>query len=687
MILETGSPAPLGATVHADGVNFAVYSSVAEAVELCLFDANGMPAARGQLPACSDGIWHGFLPGCSAGQRYGFRVHGPWQPQNGLRCNPNKLLIDPHCREIAGEFIWHDAVFDYQPGADALTMSTLDSAPFVPHSVTRDTVRDAMRQQMQKKPQIAWEDSIIYELNLRGYTMRHPVIPQHDRGKFIAMRDPEVLGYMRALGITSIELQPIQAYINERQLVEKGLRNYWGYNSIAFCAPQPHFAHRDPCAEFINLVNAIHDAGLEVILDIAFNHTGEGNQFGPCLSLRGLDNAAYYRLEANDPGAYVNDTGTGNTLNADHPQVQALVLDALRHWTDTMGVDGFRFDLATILGRHANGFSAAHPLLRRISEDPQLQSVKLIAEPWDPGPGGYQLGQFPHRWAEWNDRFRDTLRRFWRGDAGMNGALAACLHGSAELFEPRAPAASINFVCSHDGFTLADVVSYEQRHNADNGEHNRDGHAHNYSCNHGVEGPTTDPGIETARRRQRINMLATLLFSQGTPMLLAGDECGHTQHGNNNAYAQDNETAWMDWNFIHADPEFNLAVGYIMRLRKQLPLLRLQKYLHGATPVGDATLNVEWLQPSGETMQARHWDGAPCFMLLYSETPRGGEQSHLAILFNNCDATVTFHMPPPTRQWQVGWCVDQVHMQQNSLAVPHHAIALLVDGDWLAEQQ
>ena len=523
---------------------------MADAVELCLFDADGKQTATHDLPASSKGIWHGYLPGCKPGQRYGYRVKGPWRPEDGLRCNHNKLLIDPYCREIAGDFLWHDAVFDYIPGADIPTMSPLDSAPFVPKSV----VRSARESSSRKRPRIAWEDTVVYETNLHGFTMRHPAVPEAERGTFAGMRNREVLSYLRALGITSVELLPVQAYVDEHHLAKRGLRNYWGYNTLAFFAPMPRFAMNDPCAEFREMVDAIHDAGLEVILDIAFNHTAESDQFGPTLSFRGLDNEAYYRLEPKDPGTYINDTGTGNTLNTDHPRAQALVLDSLRHWVGEMGVDGFRFDLASILGRHADGFSSEHPLLHTISEDSQLRHVKLIAEPWDPGPGGYQLGQFPDRWAEWNDKFRDTARRFWRGDPGMNGEFARRLHGSADVFGDRGPFASVNFITAHDGFTLADVVSYEQRHNEANGENNRDGHAHNFSCNHGVEGPTDDDAIRLARRRHRLNLLATLFFSQGTPMLLAGDEFGHTQQGNNNAYAQDNEIGWLDWTILDDDP-------------------------------------------------------------------------------------------------------------------------------------
>jgi glycogen operon protein len=421
---------------------------------------------------------------------------------------------------------------------------------------------------------------VFYEANVRGYTMRHPAVAEADRGKFTGMSNASVLEYIKALGITSIELMPVHAFIDEHHLFKQGLRNFWGYNSISFFAPSPRYASSDPILEFRDMVRAIHDAGLEVILDVVYNHTGEGDKDGPTLSFRGLDNRSYYSTEPNEPGTLINDTGCGNTIDADHPRVQQLILDSLHYWHRTMGVDGFRFDLAPVLGRHNHGFSPAHPLIELITESEALYDAILIAEPWDPGPGGYQLGCFPMRWSEWNDRYRDDVRRFWRGDSGAAPELAKRLQGSPDVFAAsgRPANTSVNFVSSHDGFTLADVVSYEQRHNQANGENNRDGHAHNYSSNYGVEGPTDDAGINSIRRQQRLNMLATLLLSQGTPMLLAGDEFGHTQGGNNNAYAQDNETAWLDWSLADEDFEFVGAVRELIRLRRETPALRRSKY-------------------------------------------------------------------------------------------------------------
>ena len=678
--METGSPAPLGATPDADGVNFAVYSSVAESVELCLFSRHGKPERSWRLPACTDGVWHGYLPRCRPGQRYGYRVHGPWQPDAGLRCNPNKLLLDPYCREISGEFVWHEAVFDYVPGADEFTMSGRDSAAWVPTSV----VCAPLDLHVSERPVVPWSETLVYETNLRGYTMRHPAVPDAKRGTFAGMRNGAVLDHLRSLGITSVELLPIQAYIDEHHLAKRSLRNFWGYNTVAFFAPMPRFAERHPRHEMLEMVNAIHDAGMEVILDIAFNHTGESGGSGPTLSFRGLDNQAYYRLEPGNPSAYVNDTGTGNTLNADHPRAQALVLDCLRYWSSELGVDGFRFDLATILGRHAHGFSPEHPLLAAISADPELQGVKLVAEPWDPGPGGYQLGQFPQRWAEWNDRFRDTTRMFWRGDAGTSGEFARRLHGSADIFDHRgrAPYASVNFVTSHDGFTLADVVSYEQRHNEANGEDNRDGHAHNYSSNHGVEGHTDDPAVLGARRRHRLNLLASLLLSQGTPMLLAGDEFGNSQGGNNNAYAQDNETGWLDWSGLDDDPDFVLEVRELIHLRKEWPLLRLPEYLHGETEIGASSVHIDWLNADGNPMSEHDWSGPASFKVMFAESAQVGMKSRLAVLFNNGDDAIEFRLPNGAtgRPWRVAWSVDSLRVAEDgfSFTAPARSITLVV---------
>ena len=619
-MIEDGSPAPLGATPDNDGTNFALYSEVAQRVELCLFDEAGRPLARHGLPGTTGPVWHGYLPGCRPGQRYGYRVHGIFHPAEGLRCNPNKLLIDPYARSLAGRFRWHKAVFD---------SNDLDSAPYLPKCV----VVGSLDEPPNNRPRIPWPEMIYYEANVRGFTMRHPAVASEDRGKFAGLRNAEVIDYLKALGITSLELMPVHAFIDEHHLAKQGLRNFWGYNSISFFAPSPRYAQSDAIAEFRDMVRCLHDAGIEVVLDVVYNHTAEGDSNGPTLGFRGIDNLAYYRTEPDSPNDYVNDTGTGNTINVDHPAVQQLVLDSLHYWHRDMGVDGFRFDLATVLGRTRHGFSQQHPLLDAISEDDSLYDAVMVAEPWDPGPGGYQLGCFPNRWSEWNDRFRDDVRRFWRGDDGMASNFAKRLHGSGDLFERnnRPPSASVNLVTSHDGFTLADVVSYEHRHNEANGEDNKDGHSHNFSSNYGVEGPTDDAGILALRRRQRLNMLATLLVSQGTPLLLAGDEFGNSQLGNNNAYAQDNETSWLDWSLLDEDPDFVEQVRTLIHLRREEPLLRSVHYLHGKS-------EIRWQTPAGTKMAAKNWRDAQAFSLLLGD----GE---LVVLINGSGADAAFSLP------------------------------------------
>ena len=619
-MIETGRPAPLGATPDKDGTNFAIYSEVAQHIELCLFDAQGKPVARHNLPGNTDSVWHGYLPGCKPGQQYGYRVYGIFHPAEGLRCNPGKLLIDPYARALAGEFRWHQAVFD---------SNDLDSAPFVPKCV----VVGGMDGVPNNRPRVPWSEMMFYEANVRGFTMRHPGVPEHDRGKFAGMRNAEVIAYLKALGITSLELMPVHAFIDEHHLARKGLRNFWGYNSISFFAPSPRYAQTDATAEFRDMVRSLHDAGIEVVLDVVYNHTGEGDTNGPTLGFRGIDNLAYYRTQPDSPEDYVNDTGTGNTINVDHPVVQQLILDSLHYWHRDMGVDGFRFDLATVLGRTRHGFSQQHPLLDAISEDEMLYDVVMVAEPWDPGPGGYQLGCFPNRWAEWNDRYRDDVRRFWRGDDGMASNFAKRLHGSGDLFErnARPPSASVNLVTAHDGFTLADVVSYEHRHNHANGEDNKDGHAHNYSSNYGIEGPTDDTSILETRRRQRLNMLATLFVSQGTPLLLAGDEFGNTQLGNNNAYAQDNETGWLDWSLLDEDPDFVEQVRTLVQLRRDEPLLRASHYLHGAAEIA-------WQTPVGDKMAAPVWRKARAFCLVLGA-------GRLVVLINGSDTDTRYTLP------------------------------------------
>jgi len=663
-MIQAGSPEHLGAHWDGQGVNFALYSSAAQAIELCLFDASAQQVQCFQLTEMQDGVWTGYLPGCEPGQRYGYRAHGPWAPFDGLRFNPSKLLIDPYARALDGVFQWSGAIydFDHTTFGESLQPNLTDSAAFVPKCVVTGPVAELPA----KQPRIPWSEVIIYEANVRGYTMRHPDIPEQERGKFQGMSNGKILEYLKALGITTLELMPVHAMIDEGFLVGRGLKNFWGYNSINFFTPESRLALRDAGREFREMVNAIHEAGIEVILDVVYNHTGEGGGKGPTLCFRGIDNLSYYRTDPEMPGHYLNDTGCGNTINAEHPRVQALIRDSLVYWHKEMGVDGFRFDLAPVLGLSPLGFNPDHVLLQKINDDPCLSTARLIAEPWGPGPGGYQLGHFPSGWAEWNDRYRDSVRRFWRGDEDQLSGLAKALHGSSDIFEAsgRPPQASINFVTSHDGFTLRDLVTYESRHNAANGEENRDGHTHNFSCNHGVEGETRDEEINQLRRRQRLNMLATLLLSKGTPMLLAGDELGNSQSGNNNAYAQDNETGWIDWSGMTDDPDFLHQVQALIRLRGRMPHTRRDTWPHGSDHNGDGLRDIEWLQPAGGRMQEEQWHSESAMTLFFPEMkdsrPNGQQfvQNGLvavAIMLNASEESRDFSLPeiPQEGAWQL----------------------------------
>jgi isoamylase len=669
----------LGSTPETGGTAFALYSSIAEAVELCFFDAAGRQTWTHFLSNCDDGVWHDFMPGCEAGQRYGYRVHGPFRAEQGLRCNPAKLLVDPYARQIEGDFIWHEAVFDSRPGEGRMrTIDTQDSAPYVPLSVVTAKSPPPNHQ----RPRVPWKETIFYESNVRGYTMRHPGVPENERGKFAGMRNAQVLKYLRALGVTAIELMPIQAFIDEHHLAEQNLRNFWGYNTINFFAPMPRYGGVNPLLELEDMVRAIHDAGMEVVLDVAYNHTGESGFNGPTVSFRGIDNLCYYRVDAEDPSTYINDTGCGNTVNVDHPEVRRMIVDSLGYFAEQVGVDGFRFDLATILGRHAHGFSNTHPLLGEISNEPRLKDLKLIAEPWDPGPGGYQLGEFPPRWAEWNDQYRDTVRKFWRGDHGASGALAQRMHGSADVFEfnGRPPFASVNFVSSHDGYTLSDVVSYEQRHNEANGEDNRDGHSHNYSCNYGHEGDSDESDLQELRRRQRLNILATLLFSQGTPMLLAGDEFGNSQNGNNNAYAQDNEIGWLDWSGLDSDPDFIEQVRELIWLRRETALLRIEDYVHDSLTVDGGNIDIGWINAAGEIKNDHEWFESKAFTLTMSARKKDGTESAVAISINSHHEETTIRLPPTPHRWRVSFSngVTSETLQTNrTLTLSGRSIALL----------
>ncbi|HET6433106.1 glycogen debranching protein GlgX [Dyella sp.] len=652
-VVSEGLPFPLGSTWDGLGVNFALFSAHATRVELCLFDEDDREIERIDLPEYTDEVWHGYLPDVRPGQRYGYRVHGPYEPERGHRFNANKLLLDPYARQLAGSLTWDDALFGYtlgHPDGD-LSFDTRDSAPYVPKARVIDP---AFTWGRQRPAQIPWERTIIYEAHVRGFTMRHPAVAPAQRGSFAGMATREVVDYIRSLGITAVELMPVHAFVDDRHLLEQGLRNYWGYNSLAFFAPDPRFLAGNSIDEFKAMVARLHDAGLEVLLDVVYNHTAEGSELGPTLSLRGIDNRSYYRL-TDDPRFYINDTGTGNTLNLSHPRVLQLAMDSLRYWVTEMRVDGFRFDLATILAREPHGFDQGGGFLDACRQDPVLGGVKLIAEPWDVGPGGYQTGAFPPGWAEWNDRYRDTMRAFWKGDQGMLAQFATRLTGSADLFDRRGrrPYASVNFITAHDGFTLNDLVSYDGKHNDANGEGNRDGSDHNLSWNHGVEGPTDEPAIVALRQQQMRNMLATVLLSQGTPMLLAGDEFGRTQHGNNNAYCQDNEITWLDW---QAATDGHAMIDYVRlltQLRHRYPLLRRSRFLSGEQ---DPTFNIRdvtWLRPQGGEMTDADWNdpAARCLGVLLDGRARAsgirriGSDNTLLMLINAAHQKVSFKLP------------------------------------------
>jgi len=596
-------PEPLGARWTGDGVNFAVYSAHAEQVDVCLFDAaTGEQTSRHPMPGRTGPVHHAFLPAALArpGTHYGFRAHGPFAPAAGHRFNPQRLLVDPCARALSGE-LSHAPVLDDDPPGEPLDV---DTAPFVPRSVV---VSQDFDWQGDRAPAVPWRDTVVYELHVKGFTRLHPDVPEDWRGKYLGLTVPSVIAHLKALGVTAVELLPCQAFASEPFLLQRGLGNYWGYNPVAWFAPATQYAVEDAVSEFRRMVQALHAAGIEVILDVVFNHTAESGANGRTFSFKGLDNASYYLLAAEDASRYENFTGCGNTINAAHPAVTTLILDCLRHWARDMHVDGFRFDLATTLARGQGGFDPHAALFSAIRSDPVLSYVKLIAEPWDLGPGGYRLGGFPAGWSEWNDRYRDTVRAFWRGDVGHVPALAERLAGSSDLFRHggRHPQASLNFVTSHDGFTLADLVSYEHRRNEDNLEGNADGHAENLSCNHGVEGPSDDPGIVALRQRQMRNLLATLLLSQGVPMLRAGDEFGQSQSGNNNAYCQDNETSWLAWPAA-GEPDLTAFVAALAGLRRRRPELRRDTFFKGSPREGRQP-DVRWLHPDGRDMTPADW--------------------------------------------------------------------------------
>jgi len=652
------------------GVNFALFSAHATKVELCLFDASDdqREIARIELPEHTDMVWHGFLPDARPNQLYGFRVHGPYEPQNGHRFNPNKVVMDPYAKSVGRPIRWADEMFGYRVGGDDdadLTFDERDNASFAGLAAIVDP---AFTWGDDRPPRTPWHNTVIYEMHVRGFTMRHPGVPEAQRGTYEALTSEAALNHLKRLGVTAVELMPVHHHARDRHLEDKGLTNYWGYNTFGYFAPERRFAHSTSPAgavrEFKRMVRALHAAGLEVILDVVYNHTAEGNHLGPTLSLKGIDNASYYRLVEGDARYYMDFTGCGNTLNMRSPQVLQLIMDSLRYWVNEMHVDGFRFDLASALARELYDVDRLASFFDIIHQDPVLSQVKLIAEPWDLGQGGYQVGNFPVLWTEWNGRYRDTVRRFWRGEGGTVSELATRLAGSNDLYgsSGRKPYASINFVTAHDGFTLADLVSYGEKHNEANLEDNRDGENNNLSSNYGAEGPTDDPGIREVRARQVRNILATLLLSQGVPMISHGDELGRTQHGNNNAYCQDNELSWIDWNLTDEQQALIDFVTMLVQFRKSQPTLRRRHYFQGRGIRGMKDLM--WLAPTGREMDDEAWNSdfvRSLGMLLsgsaIEEVDEFGEAivgDTLLVLLNAHSDKVPFTMPPleADQQWQ-----------------------------------
>jgi isoamylase len=664
-IVWPGKPYPLGATWDGEGVNFALFSERAEKVELCLFDQSGRREThRLPLTEQTDQVWHGYLPEARPGLLYGYRVHGPYEPGKGLRFNKNKLLLDPYAKQISNALAWHDSLFGYRIGHrnQDLSFDRRDSAPGMLKGMVVDP---AFTWGADIPPRTPWHRTIIYEVHVKGFTMRHPDVPPQLRGTYAGLATAPVIDYLTRLGITAVELMPVHTFIDDRTLIERGLHNYWGYNSIGFFAPEPRYCSMDNINEFKTMVKTLHSAGIEVILDVVYNHTAEGNQLGPTLSFRGIDNPAYYRLTADNPRYYMDYTGTGNTLNMRHPRVLQLIMDSLRYWVHEMHVDGFRFDLAATLARELHEVDRLGAFLDIIQQDPVLSQVKLIAEPWDLGEGGYQVGQFPPGWAEWNDKYRDAVRSYWKGDGGLIGELAYRITGSSDLYarSGRKPYASINFVTAHDGFTLQDLVSYNSKHNEANGEENRDGTDNNRSWNCGAEGPTDDPQINRLRAQQKRNFLATLFLSQGVPMLLAGDSIGHTQMGNNNAYCQDNEISWLDWDPAHVDHELLAFVRRVIALRKNHPVFHRRTFFQGRKIRGADIQDIIWLAPSGKEMTDEEWNQsfARCLGVwltgeaLAEVDERGQriEDSNFLLLLNAHHEEIPFVVPSPPEQ--NGW--------------------------------
>ncbi|SDX43824.1 glycogen operon protein [Geodermatophilus africanus] len=670
-----GTAYPLGATYDGTGTNFAIFSEVAEKVELCLFDDDGTEQ-RIRLPEMDGYVWHAFLPGIQPGQRYGYRVHGPYDPSQGLRCNPTKLLLDPYAKAIDGQIDWDPSVFGYD--FDSGERNDEDSAVHMPKSVVVNPYFDWG---VDRPPKTPYHKTVIYEAHVKGLTMTHPDVPEELRGTYAAIAHPAVISYLHDLGVTAIELMPVHQFVQDDTLQQKDLRNYWGYNTIGFFAPHDEYASNTDngmqVQEFKGMVRTLHEAGIEVILDVVYNHTAEGNHLGPTLSFKGIDNRAYYRLVEDDPQYYMDYTGTGNSLNARTPQALQLIMDSLRYWVTEMHVDGFRFDLASTLARELHAVDRLSAFFDLVHQDPVVSQVKLIAEPWDVGEGGYQVGNFPALWTEWNGKYRDTVRDYWRGEDATVGEFASRLTGSSDLYQHsgRRPVASINFVTAHDGFTLNDLVSYNEKHNEANGEGNNDGESHNRSWNCGVEGPTTDKKVVTLRARQRRNFLATLMLSQGVPMLLHGDELGRTQQGNNNGYCQDSPLTWIHWDEV--DQGLLQFTKAVTRLRNEHPTFRRRRFFHGR-PVrreaGQPVPDIAWFTHAGELMTEEDWDAAYAKSIgvylnghgIRSTDERGENvvDDHFYLAFNAWHEPIEFTLPP--EEYAQSWTVvlDTAEMGQ-----------------------
>jgi glycogen operon protein len=662
--VAAGAPHPLGATWDGRGTNFALFSANATKVELCLFDREGRrETQRITVPERTDDVWHAYLPHVTPGQLYGYRVHGPYEPSAGHRFNHHKLLIDPYSKRLAGQFAWSDAHFGYRTGhkEQDLSFDRRDNARSMVKSVVVDVAHTWAH---ERRPQVSWEDTIIYEAHAKGLTQQREDIPEDARGTFRGLSEPGMIAHLRKLGVTAVELLPIHSFLDDQYLVDRGLRNYWGYNTLSFFTPEARYADGNPIDAFRSTVAALHDAGIEVILDVVYNHTCEGNQMGPTLCCRGVDNASYYWLLPDNPRYYDDFTGTGNSLKLAHPRVLQMVMDSLRLWVEAFHVDGFRFDLASTLGR-GPAFNRNAPFFAAIRQDPVLANVKMIAEPWDIGLGGYQVGGFPNGWSEWNDVYRKSVRRFWRGEGNLVGDLAHRMTGSAEQFQHdgRGPRSSINHVTVHDGFTLADLYSYESKHNEANGEDNHDGSDDNVSSNCGVEGPTDNPDILSLRRRLRANQLACLFLAQGVPLLLAGDEVGNSQGGNNNAYAQDNETGWVDWSRLASEDDLSDFIGELSRLRQRFSQIKPRRWVEGK--MADGSCDVKWLTPGAAEMSEQDWNFPDGRFLSYvlAAPPEGGAPIFIILNGADEDVEITFPEWPTVTRWR--------NVLDTSNAAPH----------------